>query len=369
MHVVQVLAALSVGGSELVVAELSEHLRNQGHRVTVIGRSGPLSARLEACGAELIDWPLGRKRLGTLAYIKRLAHWTEEHRPDVLHVHSRLPAWICQRALKRLDPAIRPAFITSMHGQYTVSAYSAVMARGDRTIAVSDHVRAFSLDNYPFLEPRDIVTIHGGVSREAFPYNHQPSGQWYSDTLEEFPELRDKRLLLLPARLSRYKGHTAFIELIASLAEQYPDIHGVILGPGRTGSRYRAELEGVAQREKALGRITFTGLRTDVRDWMAASDIVFNLCSDPPEAFGRTVPEALSLGVPVIAWNHGGVKEILAEMFPAGAVRPDSFKDLITRTREFLDQSPEVPLSESFLLSDSMQKTVSVYDSIVSKSP
>jgi glycosyltransferase involved in cell wall biosynthesis len=174
---------------------------------------------------------------------------------------------------------------------------------------------------------------------------------------------------LLPARLSRYKGHAVFIELIASLAGEHPDLHGVILGPGRPGSRYRAELEGLAQREGVMDRITLTGLRTDIRDWMAISSIVFNLCSDPPEAFGRTIPEALRLGIPVIAWNHGGVKEILAGMFPAGAVRPDSFDDLLTKTRAFLKHKQVVSENHSFLLSDSMQQTLALYESTTGKTP
>ncbi|MFT5140022.1 MAG: glycosyltransferase involved in cell wall biosynthesis [Lysobacterales bacterium] len=365
MHVVQALAALSIGGSELVVAELAEHLSVNGHKVTVIGRDGPLSSRVTSSGATHLDWAIGRKRLGTLSYINRLAVWLEQHQPDIVHAHSRLPAWICWRAIARLDPAVRPKFITSMHGQYTVSFYSAVMARGDRVIAVSNHIREFSLKNYRFVDPEKIVTIHGGTSRTAFPGGYQPSESWQAQIFREFPELIGKRILLLPGRLSRYKGHAAFIELIARLHTQFPDIHGVILGQARAGSRYLAELEGLAQKGKVLDRVSFTGLRADIREWMAMSSIVFNLCSDPPEAFGRTVPEALRLGVPVIAWSHGGVKEILELMFPAGAVKANSFESLLKKTSLFLEHTPAIPENKAFLLSDSMEKHLDLYKSII----
>jgi glycosyltransferase involved in cell wall biosynthesis len=365
MHVVQALASLSVGGSELVVAELTEHLTTKGHKVTVVGGDGPLSSRVTSSGATHLDWAIGRKRLNTLGYIKRLAAWLEENQPDIVHAHSRLPAWICWRAIEKLNPAIRPRFVTSMHGQYTVSFYSAVMARGNPVIAVSNHIRDFSLKNYRFMEPENIVTIHGGTSPKSFPYGYQASQEWLQNTFAQFPELEGKRILLLPGRLSRYKGHANFIELIVRLCAQFPDAHGVILGQAREGSRYLAELEGLAQKGKVLNRISFTGLRSDIRDWMAMSSIVFNLCSDPPEAFGRTVPEALRMGVPVIAWNHGGVKEILAKMFPEGAVKPDSFDSLLARTRMFLEQKPPVPDNEAFLLSESMQKHCALYESIV----
>ena len=309
--------------------------------------------------------PLAVSELGTLTYIKRLANWLEKHQPDIVHAHSRLPAWICWRAIASLDPAVRPKFVTSMHGQYTVSFYSAVMARGDRVIAVSNHIRDFSLKNYRFAEPEKIITIHGGTSRSAFPAGYQPPETWKTQTFREFPELKGKRILLLPGRLSRYKGHAAFIDLVTRLHEQFPDVHGVILGQARTGSRYLAELEGLAQKGKVLDRISFTGLRADIREWMALSSIVFNLCSDPPEAFGRTVPEALRLGVPVIAWAHGGVKEILEEMFPVGAVKVNSYDSLLEKTRQFLEHAPVISENKAFLLSGSMEKHLDLYKSII----
>ena len=98
-----------------------------------------------------------------------------------------------------------------------------------------------------------------------------------------------------------------------------------------------------------------------MRDWLGASAIVFSLCSDPPEAFGRTVPEALHLGVPVIGWNHGGVQEVLSEVFPAGAIPPGDRQRLTERTREFLRHRPSVASNTAFGLRDSMQKTMAVY--------
>jgi len=362
MHVVQALVSLNLGGSELVATELCEHLARRGHRVTVIAAGGgPLEPRVVASGAEHLDWAIGRKRLSTLFHIKHLAAWIRQHRPDVLHVHSRLPAWICWLALRRLKPEERPVFITSMHGHYSVNRYSAIMARGDIVIAVSDHIREYTLLNYPVSDPGCLVTIHGGTSPVDFPFGYQPDSSWRAATLTEFPELKNKRLLCLPGRLSRYKGHSVFIELVAALAEEFPDVHGVVVGKAKPGSRFRGELEGLAERSGALDRITFVGARLNIRDWLAASEIVFSLCSDPPEAFGRTVPEALRLGVPAIGWDHGGVKEVLAELFPQGAVEPDNPSALLAKTQAFLRQPPAVQPGTAFLLEDSMDRTLKLY--------
>jgi glycosyltransferase involved in cell wall biosynthesis len=364
VHIVQALVSLNLGGSELVAVELAEFAAASGHRATVIAADGPLGERLRASGVTHLDWPIGKKRLGTLRYISRLRQWLAKEQPEVLHVHSRLPAWICQRALNGLDSRQRPAYITSMHGHYSVSRYSAVMAGGDRVIAVSDHIRDYTLRNYPSTNPDRVVTVHGGVSHKKFPYGFQPAAEWSAQLTRDFPELEGKRLLCLPGRLSRYKGHVDFIELIARLLPEVPDIQGVIVGKAKPGSRYRDELEGLAEKYGVLDRITFAGARMDIREWLATAEIVYSLCSDPPEAFGRTVPEALHLGTPVIGWNHGGVQETLAELFPQGAVTPGDRGALLERSRQFLAQRPVVEDNQAFGLSESMEKTMAVYQSV-----
>ena len=367
MHVVQVLVSLNLGGSELVAVELAEFCVASGHRVTVIAADGPLGDRVRASGATHLDWPVGRKRLGTLQYIRRLRDWLTAERPDILHAHSRLPAWICRLAMRPLRGQLRPAFVTSMHGHYSVSRYSAVMASGDRVIAVSDHIRDYTLHNYPDTDPQRLITVHGGISRQAFPFGYRPTSEWLEQAYAEYPELRNRRWICLPGRLSRYKGHADFIELVALLRAQIPEIHGVIVGKARPGSRYRDELEGLAERYGVLDRITFTQARLDIRDWLAASEIVYSLCADPPEAFGRTVPEALHLGIPVIGWEHGGVQETLAAMFPQGAVSPGDRAALLERSLAFLRDAPKVAPSAAFGLRESMEKTVSVYQSALAE--
>lgn len=366
MHVVQALAKLSVGGSELVVCELTEHLRRLGHRVTVLGGDGPLADRIRGSGAGILDWPIGKKRLSTLRFIGRLSEWCAQQRPDIVHVHSRFPAWICWLAVRRLDANRRPMFVTTMHGHYSVSRYSSVMAKGQATICVSDHIREYTARNYAYAAGGDIVTIHGGASRDQFPWGHRPDDAWLDDVQTEFPELKGKRWLLMPGRVTRWKGHVDFLRLLARL-DDIEDLHGVIVGGCRPGSRYMAELEALAMRYGLKTRITFTGDRMDIRDWMAQSALVYNLSNDPPEAFGRTVLETLCLGRPLLGWNHGGAAEIMARMFPEGAVPPLDFTELESRTRRMLADPPRVPVSDAFSLEDSMNRHLEVYESLVRK--
>lgn len=368
MHIVQALVSLNIGGSELVATELSEFLVSHGHRVTIIAADGPLGDRVRANDSDLLahlDWPIGKKRLPTLRYIKRLSKWLEAEQPDIVHVHSRLPAWVCWLAIKRMPADIRPKLVTTMHGHYSVSRYSSVMAKGKRTIAVSEHIRQYTLRNYPLAAKEDVVTIHGGASRHLFPYGYQPPEGWRDKAEQEFPALKGKRWLLLPGRVTRWKGHVDFMHLIGELAKNLPDIQGVFVGGGKPGSRYQLELETLAEKSGIDDRITFTGSRLDIRDWMASSEIVFNLSNDPPEAFGRTVLEALCLGRPTIIWNHGGAAEIIAGMFADGAVKLLDDPQLEARTRDFLTHAPVVKQSEAFSLAESMGKHLTLYENLM----
>lgn len=364
MHIVQALASLNIGGSELVATELSEYLMDSGHQVTVIAADGPIGDRVRASGARHLDWKIGRKRLSTLAMIGRLAGWLEETKPDIVHVHSRFPAWICWLAIRKLAPERRPRFVTTMHGNYSVSRYSSVMARGHRSIAVSNHIRDYTLANYPYTRTGGVVTIHGGASREQFPYGHRPPDGWRASVELEFPELAGRRWLLLPGRVTRWKGHVDFLQLLSSLSD-VEDLQGVIVGGCRMGSRYLAELEALAGRYRLGNRITFTGDRLDIRDWMAESAVVVNLSNDPPEAFGRTVLESLCLGRPLVAWNHGGAAEIMAGMFPEGAVEPLDYDALEARVRSFLENPPKVQQSDAFSLEGSMSQHLELYRALL----
>ena len=364
-HIVQVSADLNLGGSQMVAVELAEASRAAGYQATVIAAAGPLQARIKAVGARHLDWPVGKKKLRTLGLIKRLRQWLLDEQVDLIHAHSRLPAWLVYRALKKIPADIRPRFVTTMHGHYSVSPYSAVMAKGDAVIAVSEFIRRYTLDSYPQTPSDQLTVIYGGASEKDCPYNYQPDSDWWPAVLRQFPELEGKTLLCLPSRLSRTKGHLQYLDMFAQLAGQDPQLHTVFVGGGRAGSSYHKKIESRIEANHLQGRVTHTGPRQDVRDWMAASAIVFNLSDDPPEAFGRTVLEALRLGRPVIAWNHGGAAEILARMFPQGAVEPGNMTAMAERAREFLQQPPTVPDTSAFSLRSSMQKHLELYQSLI----
>ncbi|MCU0808807.1 MAG: glycosyltransferase, partial [Candidatus Contendobacter sp.] len=279
-----------------------------------------------------------------------MRRWLAEQRIGILHARSRLPAWIGWLAWRGMNPATRPCFVTTVHGLYSVSRYSAIMNHGERVIAVSETVRDYLRRHYPELPAARIQVIQRGVDPLAFPYGYQPSAAWLADWRQHYPHRQDALVLTLPGRLSRLKGHEDFIELITRLRGRGWPVRGLIVGgvePRR--QRYADHLR---QKVRSLGLedvILFTGHRNDMREIYAISTLVLSL-SAQPESFGRTVLEALSLGTPVVGYDHGGVGEILARIYPAGLTPVGDLDALTTRVSELLAVAPPVPPEPVFPL-------------------
>lgn len=362
--VLQLLPSLQSGGVEQGTVEIAAGLQQAGHRALVMSEGGPLVAELNAVGAEHLAWPVGRKSPLTLALVFKLRRLLKERQVDVLHVRSRVPAWLAWLAWRGLAESDRPRLVTTVHGFYSVSPYSAIMTRGERVICVSRSIRDYVLDNYPRVNPQQLSIIYRGVDRHRFPFGYLPSEDWTAKWSDQYPELRGKSLLLLPGRLTRLKGHHQFLRLLGALANQRRPVHGLIVGaedPRR--SAYAAELRRALAEPGLSDRVSLLGHRTDLRDIMAVSDLVLSL-SAKPESFGRTTLEALSLGRPALGFAHGGVGEILANLYPAGAVPPHDFDTLVRTAGRLLDAAPRVMPSSSFSLEKMISTTLSVYEEL-----
>jgi len=138
MKILQILPELDSGGVERGTLEVAARLVHDGHESLVVSNGGRLVAALENAGSRHITMPVHRKALASLAEIPRLRKLFATEKPDIIHVRSRLPAWLTWLAWKSMDRRTRPRFVTTVHGFYSVNAYSAVMTRGEAVIAVSE---------------------------------------------------------------------------------------------------------------------------------------------------------------------------------------------------------------------------------------
>lgn len=360
LTVLQVLPELSSGGVERGTLEVGEHLVSLGHRSIVISAGGRMVKKLMEQGSEHFDWPIGKKSLLTLRLVSKLRRFLEKEKIDILHVRSRFPAWISYLAWKGMDPLTRPSLVTTVHGAYSVSPYSAIMTKGERVIVISEMIREYCTQNYD-VDSRKLRLIYRGVDSSFFSIGYKPSQAWTKAWFLKYPETRGKNILTLPARVTQWKGHEDFIDVLTQIKKHTPDCHAVIVGEVKQGKlKYLNKIKEKAKKNGVSEMVTFIGHRDDLRDIMAISNIVYSLSLEP-EAFGRTTLEALSLGVPVIGYSHGGVGEQLAKILPEGRVDVGNVTEAAMLTLNWLNQPPQVLSNESFSLKSMLGNTMSIY--------
>ena len=361
LTVVQLLPALDNGGAERSTLEVARALVAGGHRSVVISTGGRLVQRLQSEGSEHVPLDLAKKSLRTLRHVRPLRRLLDEIRPDIVHARSRLPAWMGWLALRGMKP--RPHFVTTVHGLNSPGSYSRIMTRGERVIVVSQTVRDFVLSHYR-VDPARLTVIPRGIDPVEFPYGYRPDDAWRQRFFADFPQLAGAPLLTLPGRGTRLKGHADAITLLAGLRARGIDARLLLLGAIEKGREaYLAELHALAQDRGVYDAVVFTPPRADVRDIYAESALVLQLSSQP-ETFGRTVVEALALCRPVVGYAHGGVGELLAELYPAGRVPPGDMEKLIERAAELLRVAPPIAPLQRYRLADMQQATLQLYGEV-----
>ena len=361
LSVVQLLPALNVGGVERGTLEVAKELVKQGHRSTVISAGGRLVDELVSSGSEHVQLDICKKSLLSLKHIAYIRRYFGEENIDIIHARSRLPAWLTYLAWKKMDQASRPKFITTVHGPYSVNPYSKVMTKGQRIIATSGFILKYITDNYPDVDQNKITLIHRGASKTEFPFAFQPDEGWLETWHKQQPALSGKFILTMPARVTRWKGHEDFLNILARLKQQNIPVHSLVAGgPHRRKTAYLEELKDKA---RALGleqEITFLGHRNDIKEIMSISNIVLSLAK-APEAFGRTALEALCLGIPVIAYSHGGAAEVLTKMYPQGCVEPNDIAAVCDKIISFYKEPVPVADKNFFPLDKMLADTLSLY--------
>ncbi len=365
MKVLQILPELNAGGVERGTLELAAWLVRAGHEAVVVSNGGQLVPELERSGARHIAMPVHRKSAASLFQVKPVRRLLDQEKPDIVHYRSRVPGWITWLAWKRMSPAARPRLVSTVHGFNSVNRYSAIMTRGERVICVSQAVRDFVLKSYPKTRGEILRVIPRGIEPALYHPGWQPSVEWLAQWRRDFPQLEKKCVLMLPGRITRIKGHADFFDLIEALKAAGHAVHGLVVGGAHERKlAYMDDLRSAVPARGLTRDITFTGHRSDVREIMAVSDLVFSL-TQQPESFGRTTLEALALGKPVIGYDCGGVGEILTALFPQGRVPLRDAGALVATTLRLLAERPAPrPVGEPFTIDAMCRATLTVYQEL-----
>ncbi len=309
MNVLQILPALETGGVERTAVEMTEALIAEGHGAHVLSGGGRLAADIEALGGVNHFANIGSKNILSVPWrIAGIRRIISQYDIDIVHARSRAPAWPAMFAAR----AENIAFVTTYHGIYNAKSrvkrfYNSVMAKGDCVIANSEFTKAHILKEHD-IEAAKITVIPRGVDMGRF----DPAQISTADIVQLRQNWRagaGKIVVLLPARLTGWKGQRVAIAAMAALPESY---HLVCLGDAQGRTDYVNELKSQIEFHALENRVILAGHFADMPLAYAASDIVICPSTDP-EAFGRTAAEAQAMGKPVIASAHGGALETVID--------------------------------------------------------
>jgi glycosyltransferase involved in cell wall biosynthesis len=307
IKVVQILPELNAGGVERGTLELADFLASSGHTSVVISQGGGMVPQLEREGSTHLRMSyIGEKTPRSLLHWLPLRNLFKQGGIDIVHLRSRLPAWVAYLAWKSLPERQRPCLITTFHGFYSINAYSAVMTKGERVVAisraVSEHIQ--SCYNTP---PSRIEIIYRGVDDRQFdPDRVDPDrvrrlkAKWKVD--------RDSEpVIVLPGRVTFWKGHDLFLRALNEIRNK--QWLAICVGAFDPASTYVRGLFKQVDEMHLSDRVHFVDHETDMPAVYAAADIVVSAASAEAEAFGRVSIEAQAMGRPVVASAHGGSLE------------------------------------------------------------
>jgi glycosyltransferase involved in cell wall biosynthesis len=301
--VLQVLPSLVAGGVERGTLEIAEAIIGAGGQALVASAGGSLVGPLERLGARHITLPLRTKNpLGMLRNAAALARLVAVERVGIIHARSRAPAWSAWLAARRSGAH----FVTTYHGTYNEGIagkrfYNSVMARGERVIAISEFIADHVRERHGTDAGR-LRVIPRGVDPRRFDPALVP--------LESLAALRAEwrlpegcPVVMLPARLTRWKGQGVLLDAMARLPG---NAVAVLVGDG--GSGWRRTLVARAGELGLADRLRLVGHTDDMAAALLLADVVVHASTDA-EAFGRTVIEAQAMARPVIAADLGGPRE------------------------------------------------------------
>ncbi len=302
---------------------------------------------------------VGKKSLSSFFLINKLKKFFIDKEVDIVHARSRLPAWLAYKAIAKIK-SNKPKFITTIHGLYSVKRYSSIMARGDKVIAVSETAAKYVTKNYAKYLKHEPEIIFRGINPNEFNYDHDPDILWLQKWDEIHHQLLGYKIVLLPGRLTALKGAK---DLLTWLKSKDNDAK-LVLTADPENDMFAAKLYHWFKDQGVEQRIVWVGLQKSMADLYAVADVVVST-SIRPESFGRTVVESLAVGTPVVGYDHGGVGEILDNLFPQGKVELNNTEQLSKQINLTLQQAPKVPNKQPYLLDNMLNHTLKVYQGAI----
>ncbi len=317
IKVLQVIPKLGYGGAETGCYDIAHYLPENNCKSFIVTSGGELTKFIDRKKVKLIRLPVQSKNpLLMIMNSIILVGIILIYNITIVHARSRAPAWSCLIATK----LTKRKFVTTFHGTYNFSGklkkfYNSVMVRSDLIIAGSNFIFSHIKKNYSeLLKPtKKFLVIFRGINVDYF----DASTKLESDEkklLKKWNIHEEKKIILMPGRLTSWKGQQLFIEAInlVKIELGYEAFHAVILGTEQGRDLYKKKLIRLTEQYRLTKQIKFIDHCKDMALAYKVSNIVVS-ASIEPEAFGRVAVEAQSMEKLIIASNIGGSNETIID--------------------------------------------------------
>ena len=353
------------GGVERGVVEMNRVIVAEGWQNVVVSAGGRLAGDIVAAGGRHVR--LDVKSKNPLTYFSRAAklrRLLQDERPDVVCVHSRVPAWLFLRANRSLGIP----WISFAHGANSISRYSKVMTYGDLVVTPSRYIADY-LESAYGLDEGKIRVIPRAIDHEKFdtsrldaPFMAAKKAEWGLD---------GKYVVMGLGRITQLKGYDTLIRATAITAEHVPNIRTVIVGEAEELRRdVERDLRALVAELGLADKVVFAGNQTKVAECLSLADVVVSSNTRKPEAFGRSMAEALAMGRPVVAAAFGGALEIVEDGVNGALVDPgagaEGFADAVVRVSRMEFGDLRTPALEKFAFEKMAASSLAVYRELAS---
>jgi len=315
LKVLQVIPKLGYGGAETGCYDLAHYLSENNCHSYIATSGGELLKFIDKKKVKLIKLPVHSKNpvlilFNAIALICIILFYNI----SVVHARSRAPAWSCLLATK----ITRRKFVTTFHGTYNSSNsikkfYNSVMVRSRLIIAGSNFIFTHVNNNYSkYLNlKKKFLVIFRGINVDYFDPSLISETE-ENELLLKWEINREKKIILLPGRLTRWKGQEVFIEALNLINEElgHQAFNAIILGNDQGRNVYSKKIKRMAERYRLNGQLKFIDHCKNMPLAYKVSNVIVS-ASIEPEAFGRVAVEAQSMEKPIIASNIGGSNETI----------------------------------------------------------
>ncbi len=317
IKVLQVIPKLGYGGAETGCYDIAHYLPENGCESFIVTSGGELTKFVDKKKVKIIKLPVHSKNpllilINTILLIGIILFF----KISIVHARSRAPAWSCLFATKLTNRK----FVTTFHGTYNFSGklkkfYNSVMVRSDLIIAGSNFIFSHIKENYSELlkSQKKFLVIFRGINVDYFDSSTKLEND-EKNLLQKWNINDEKKIILMPGRLTSWKGQELFIEAInlVKIELGYEAFHAVILGNDQGRDLYKKKLISLTEQYHLTNQIKFIDHCDDMALAYKVSDIIVS-ASIEPEAFGRVAVEAQSMEKLIIASNIGGSNETIID--------------------------------------------------------